>query len=96
MNFSELNQVYNVSKQYEISIVDIFVFRKLLDAHLEVNGTRYQWDSDFHLDPMSFDRRIAQNQVSNGSLVYLWNCWKVHSCEIIKCLSNLQRTDVSN
>lgn len=92
-NWSELMQLYNASKQCNAPIVEILVFRKLLDAHIETNAAKYEWDHELHLDPGSFDQRIAMSQVSVGGLVYLWNFWKTHSVERLECLDSLERTN---
>lgn len=91
-DLSDLMQFYDALKQHETPMGDILIIRKLLDAHLEVNASKYEWDHDLHLDPRSFDQRIARNQFSSGGLVYLWNLWKVQSLEILECLDSLERT----
>ncbi|KAL1535322.1 hypothetical protein AAHA92_28117 [Salvia divinorum] len=92
-NLSELLHFYNASKQYETPIIEILVVRKLLDVHFQVNATKYEWDHELLLDPRLFSQRIGVNQVSGGSLVYLWNLWKVHSLEILECLNRLEKKD---
>ncbi|KAH6833401.1 hypothetical protein C2S53_011803 [Perilla frutescens var. hirtella] len=92
-SLSELMKFFRASKQYKTPIVEILIVRKLLDAHFEVNANKYEWDADLHLDPKSFDQRIARNQVSVGALAFLWKLWEVHSSQILKCLDILERTD---
>ncbi|XP_042013425.1 uncharacterized protein LOC121761816 isoform X2 [Salvia splendens] len=92
-NLSELLHFYNASKQYETPIIEILVIRKLLEVHFQVNATKYEWDHELLLDPRSFSQRIGVNQISGGSLVYLWNLWKVHSLEILECLNRLEKND---
>ncbi|KAL6506744.1 hypothetical protein OROHE_022576 [Orobanche hederae] len=92
-DLSQLKQFYNDSKQYETPIIEILVVRKLLDVHFEVNATKYEWDHELQLDPLLFHQRIARNQVSGGTLVYLWTLWKARSLEILECLDSLEKTD---
>ncbi|XP_042028915.1 uncharacterized protein LOC121775899 [Salvia splendens] len=92
-NLSELLHFYNASKQYETPIIEILVVRKLLEVHFQVNATKYEWNHELLLDPRSFSQRIGVNQLSGGSLVYLWNLWKVHSLEILECLNRLEKND---
>ncbi|XP_057781571.1 uncharacterized protein LOC130999895 [Salvia miltiorrhiza] len=90
---SELIQFYNASKQYETPIAEVLVVRKLLDVHFGANVAKYKWDRELQLDSKSFNQRLARNEVSSGTLVYLWNLWKVHSLEILECLHSLEKTD---
>ncbi|KAI3470132.1 hypothetical protein Pfo_026795 [Paulownia fortunei] len=92
-NLSELMQCYSSSKQYKTPMGEILSVRKLLDAHFQVNPAKYEWDSELHIDPRLFDERILRNQVSGGTLVYVWNLWKAHSLEILDCLDSLERLD---
>ncbi|GFP95816.1 tpr and ankyrin repeat-containing protein 1, partial [Phtheirospermum japonicum] len=89
MNLSELMELYNESKRCNTYLGEILSVRKLLDAHLQVHSAKYEWGLELHTDPMLFDERILNNQVSWRTLVYIWNLWKAKVLEILDCLDSL-------
>ncbi|KAL8483086.1 hypothetical protein ACS0TY_025947 [Phlomoides rotata] len=93
LDMSELMQHYNASKQYKTSVGEILCIRMFLDAHFQVIPSEYEGDPLLHLDSGSFDERILRNQVSAGSLVYLWKLWKEKSLNIVECLDGLEKLD---
>ncbi|KAL7106271.1 hypothetical protein ACP275_07G101500 [Erythranthe tilingii] len=96
MNLSELMQCYSASKQYKSRIVEILSVRKFLDAHFQVHRMKYESDPQLMLiDRSSFEERMSKNKVSDGTLVFVWNLWKVQSLEIFECLDSIERADLS-
>ncbi|XP_012845864.1 PREDICTED: uncharacterized protein LOC105965862 [Erythranthe guttata] len=96
MNLSELMQCYSASKQYKSRMVEILSARKFLDAHFQVHPTKYESDPELMLiDRSSFEERMSKNKVSDGTLVFVWNLWKVQSLEIFECLDSIERADLS-
>ncbi|KAH6809209.1 hypothetical protein C2S51_026992 [Perilla frutescens var. frutescens] len=92
-NLSEILQCYRASKKYESLSGEILSVRKLLDGHFQVNQVKYELDSELHLDPESFDGIISRNQVSVGTLAFVWNLWKEHSLTILDCLDRIAKLD---
>ncbi|KAH6770322.1 hypothetical protein C2S52_015125 [Perilla frutescens var. hirtella] len=92
-NLYELMQFYYASIQYETPIGEVLSIRGLLDAHFQVNAPKYEWDRELHLDPGSFDERMSKNQVSVGTLFYVWNLWKAKNLDILECLDGLEKPD---
>ncbi|XP_012837480.1 PREDICTED: uncharacterized protein LOC105958026 [Erythranthe guttata] len=96
MNSSELMQCYSASKQYKSRMVEIISVRKFLDAHFQVHPTKYESDPQLMLiDRSLFDEKMSKNKVSDGTLVFVWNLWKVQSLEIFECLDSIERADLS-
>ncbi|EYU30326.1 hypothetical protein MIMGU_mgv1a023558mg, partial [Erythranthe guttata] len=96
MNLSELMLCYIASKQYKSRMVEILSVRKFLDAHFQVHPTKYESDTELMLiDRSSFEERMSKNKVSDGTLVFVWNLWKVQSLEIFECLDSIERADLS-
>ncbi|KAG8369518.1 hypothetical protein BUALT_Bualt14G0021900 [Buddleja alternifolia] len=92
-NLSELMQSYNASRQYKTYMDEVLSIWKLLDAHLQVHPTKYEWEHDLHSDSKLSDERILRNQVSAGTLVYIWSLSKANFLEILGCLDSLERKD---
>ncbi|KAL7106139.1 hypothetical protein ACP275_07G092500 [Erythranthe tilingii] len=96
MNLSELMQCYSSSKQYKSRMVEILSVRKFLDAHFQVHPTKYESDPQLMLvDRSLFVERMSKNKVSGGTLVFVWNLWKVQSLEIFEFLDSIERADLS-
>ncbi|KAL3635036.1 hypothetical protein CASFOL_022090 [Castilleja foliolosa] len=87
---SEIMEFYSALKEYNTYIGEVLSVRKLLDAHLQLHMTKYEWDLDFHADPVLYNDRISKNQVSCRTLVYLWNLWNEKILEILDCLDSLE------
>ncbi|KAL8056362.1 hypothetical protein ABFX02_04G115400 [Erythranthe guttata] len=88
---SELMQCYSDSKQYKSRTGEILSIRKLLEAHFEVHPTKYESDHELQIDPSLFEERMAKDEVSGGTLVFVWNLWKVKCFEILECLDSLEK-----
>ncbi|KAL0349347.1 UNVERIFIED_CONTAM: hypothetical protein Sangu_1162500 [Sesamum angustifolium] len=92
-SLSELMQCHISSKQYESHVGEVLSIRKLLDAHFRIKSAKYELEPELHIDPTLCIDRISKNQVSGGTLVYVWYLWKLHSLEIFECLDTLERLD---
>lgn len=93
MNLSELRQCYSASKQFKTHTGEILSVRKLLDAHFQVHASKYEQYHELHIDPRLFDERMSRNQVSIGTLFFVWNLWKQHSLQVLECLHSIERLD---
>ncbi|CAA0833261.1 P-loop containing nucleoside triphosphate hydrolases superfamily protein [Striga hermonthica] len=88
-NLSELMQWYRSASQSFSRTGVILTVRKLLDSHLQVHPTKFEWD----LKPENNTRlveRILRNQASCRTLVYVWNLWKSDVFRILDCLDSLK------
>ncbi|KAL7102526.1 hypothetical protein ACP275_08G125400 [Erythranthe tilingii] len=96
MSLSELMQCYSASKQYKTRMVEILSVRKFLDAHFQVHPAKYELDllPQLLIDQRLFEERMLKNQVSGGTLVFVWNLLKVQSVEIFDCLDSIERADL--
>lgn len=92
-NLSELNQSYVASKRLGFLTGEILCVRKLLDSHFEGKPCEYLLDSVLHVDTKSFHDILSRNQVSIGSLVFVWNLWKVQTMKILECLDSNKKLD---
>ncbi|KAL0302223.1 UNVERIFIED_CONTAM: Helicase SEN1, partial [Sesamum angustifolium] len=92
-SLSELMQCHISSKQYESHVGEVLSIRKLLDAHFRIKSAKYELEPELHIDPTLCIDRISKNQVSGGTLVYVWYLWKLHSLEIFECLDTVERLD---
>ncbi|KAK4424964.1 Helicase SEN1 [Sesamum alatum] len=92
-SLSELMQCHISSKQYESHVGEILSIKKLLDAHFQIKSAKYEREPELHNDPRLCIDRISKNQVSSGTLVYVWHLWKLHSLEIFECLDTLERLE---
>ncbi|KAL7084177.1 hypothetical protein ACP275_14G209000 [Erythranthe tilingii] len=93
MNLSELMQCYSASKQYRYRTVEILSIRKLLDSHFSVDPAKYEWGPELQIDPSLFEERMVRNEVSGGTLVFVWNLWKVQCLEILECFDSLEKCE---
>ncbi|KAL3635022.1 hypothetical protein CASFOL_022076 [Castilleja foliolosa] len=87
---SEIMEFYSALKEYNTYIGEVLSVRKLLDAHLQLHLTKYEWDLELLTDLVLFNDRISKNQISCRTLVYSWYLWKEKILEILDCLDSLE------
>ncbi|XP_038701351.1 uncharacterized protein LOC119998175 isoform X2 [Tripterygium wilfordii] len=76
-NLHLLNQHLIASRIQNNVTGEILCARKILDAHLHSNSSKYSWDNEFVLDLVKHaEDRISENSISVETLVYFWNHWK--------------------
>uniref|UniRef100_A0A5B7AK63 Uncharacterized protein n=1 Tax=Davidia involucrata TaxID=16924 RepID=A0A5B7AK63_DAVIN len=89
----ELKQYFNASRQHKSVRGEILSVRKILDAHLHSDTSKYEWESELVVDLIKHaEDRISQNQLSVETLIYFWNLWKDN---IVKIFEYLETQDVS-
>ncbi|KAG2708641.1 hypothetical protein I3760_05G201900 [Carya illinoinensis] len=91
---SVLKNSLNSSQRHKSACGEIISARKIIDAHLHTNSSKYMWEDYFVFDPIKHsDQMISENQISVETLVYFWNFWKDHVLNIFKYLKSLETQD---
>ncbi|GJU72079.1 UvrD-like helicase, ATP-binding domain, P-loop containing nucleoside triphosphate hydrolase, partial [Tanacetum coccineum] len=71
---------------------EILLIRKILDKHLHLNISKYEWEDELPIDKNKHcEEMMFQNQVSIRTLVFYWNSWKeivVHLFESLRSFHN--------
>ncbi|CAL5379006.1 unnamed protein product [Camellia sinensis] len=77
ISLSELSEYWLSSHGHESLRVEILLVRKILDAHLNSDTSKYEWSNEMvtHMRKHSEDM-ISQNRISAETLVAFWNVWK--------------------
>ncbi|WCJ17640.1 P-loop containing nucleoside triphosphate hydrolases superfamily protein [Euphorbia peplus] len=71
--------------------------RKILDAHLIFNNSKYGWEDHMIHDLARFSEgEISKNQVSAETLVHFWDFWKNSIVNIFEYLRSPDVSDVEN
>ncbi|OIW00707.1 hypothetical protein TanjilG_09676 [Lupinus angustifolius] len=65
---------------------------KLLDAHFQMNSSKYVWEDNLLND--SVEGMILKNQLSVETLFYCWSSWKDHIVHILQDLPSLKSGDI--
>lgn len=86
-----MKQHLNASQGQKSIRGEILSSRKILDAHLNLNTSKYDWENDMVLDLTRFsESKISKDQVSLETLVYFWNIWKDNIQKIFEYLTSLE------
>ncbi|KAF2320974.1 hypothetical protein GH714_032328 [Hevea brasiliensis] len=95
-SLSTMKQHLNASQGQKSIRGEILSARKILDAHLNLNACKYEWENDMVLDLTRFsENKISKNQVCIETLVYFWNFWKDNIGKIFEYLRSLETQDAS-
>ncbi|KAJ9159628.1 hypothetical protein P3X46_025121 [Hevea brasiliensis] len=95
-SLSTMKQHLNASQGQKSIRGEILSARKILDAHLNLNASKYEWENDMVLDLTRFsENKISKNQVCIETLVYFWNFWKDNIGKIFEYLRSLETQDAS-
>ncbi|WCJ17629.1 P-loop containing nucleoside triphosphate hydrolases superfamily protein [Euphorbia peplus] len=71
--------------------------RKILDAHLKFNNSKFGWEDHMIHDLAKFSEgEISKNQVSAETLVHYWDFWKNSIVNIFEYLRSPDVSDVEN
>ena len=71
---------------------EILCLWKLLDAHFQLNSSKYVWKDNVIVD--SVEEMIINNQLSVKTLFDCWTCWKDSIIQILECIPCLESRDV--
>ncbi|XP_061342438.1 uncharacterized protein LOC133288644 [Gastrolobium bilobum] len=80
------------SRKYGIVGGEILCLWKLLDAHFQLNSSKYVWRDNMFND--SVEEIILKNQLSVETLFYCWTCWKDNIVHILEYLPSLKSHDI--
>lgn len=90
-SLSESILSYIAFKQCKSHIYEILSAKKLLDAQLQVQPAKYEWEYELPSDPERYaEGKLLRNQVSIGTLVYAWTLHKEHILEVFESLDSLE------
>jgi hypothetical protein len=86
----------NASQRHNSVGGEIISARKILDAHLQSNSSKYVWQDYFVFDLAKHSEQMtSRNQISVETLVYFWNFWKDKIVNIFKYLKCVDTQDVN-
>ncbi|XP_042981748.1 uncharacterized protein LOC122311306 isoform X1 [Carya illinoinensis] len=95
-SMSVMKNSLNSSQRHKSACGEIISARKIIDAHLDTNSSKYIWEDYFVFDRIKHsDQMISGNQISIETLVYFWNIWKDHVVNIFKYLRSLETQDLN-
>lgn len=82
-----LNQQLNASKKHQSNSSETLSVRKILDFHLKINSSKYEWEDELVLDLKAYsEETICRNRVPVQTLVYFWDCWKDKIVNVLQYL----------
>jgi hypothetical protein len=95
-NLSMIENYLNAAQRHKSVGGEIICARKILDAHLHSDSSKYVWEDNFVFDMIKHsEQKIATNQISLETLVFFWNLWKDKIVNIIKYLRCAETQDVN-
>ncbi|WOH13225.1 hypothetical protein DCAR_0832734 [Daucus carota subsp. sativus] len=87
----DLGRNFKESKKYKSVRGEIISLRKILDAHFNMNATKYVCEDELPLHNSSHSEEIiSENKVSVTSLVYFWSLWKENIEKLFEYLGYLE------
>nr|KAJ0190303.1 hypothetical protein LSAT_V11C800402640 [Lactuca sativa] len=93
-NLSELKRNLQSSQQNNCLRGEILCNRKILEAHLCLNSSKYDWEDELPVDINKHcDEKILQNQVSVRTLVFCWDLWKENIMDIFETLESFENAE---
>jgi hypothetical protein len=95
-NLSMMKDYLNASQRHKSVGGEIISARKILDAHLHSNSSKYVWEDNFVFDGIKHsEQKISTNQMSVETLVCFWNLWKDKIVNVIEYLRCPKTQDVN-
>ncbi|GKE04448.1 hypothetical protein Tco_1396466, partial [Tanacetum coccineum] len=59
-----------------------------------MNSSNYDWEDKLPVDMYKFcEDKVFQNRVSDRTLVFYWNLWKMHISDILKSIESLENEE---
>ncbi|KAJ0765114.1 putative TPR and ankyrin repeat-containing protein [Helianthus annuus] len=91
-SLAELKKDLQVSQRNKSLRGEIFLIRKILDSHIQLNSSKYDWEDELPTDMHKHcEDKIFRNQVSTRTLVFYWNAWKGNVLDIFECLESFHK-----
>jgi hypothetical protein len=95
-NLSMTKHYLNASQRHKSVGGEIICARKILDAHLHSNSSKYVWEDNVVFDLIKHsEQKISTNQMSVETLVCFWKIWKDKIVNIIEYLRCSKTQDVN-
>ncbi|GJZ25238.1 UvrD-like helicase, ATP-binding domain, P-loop containing nucleoside triphosphate hydrolase [Tanacetum coccineum] len=89
----ELKKDLYVSQKNSSLRGEILLIRKILDKHLHMNCSEYDWEDNLPVDIYKHcEDQMSQNQVTVRTLVFYWNLWKKHIIDIFRSIETPRET----
>ncbi|KAL4575598.1 hypothetical protein LXL04_022446 [Taraxacum kok-saghyz] len=93
-SLSELKRNLQSFQQNNSLRGEILSNRKILDAHLCLNSSKYDWEDELPIDlKIHCEEKILENRVSVRTLVFCWNQWKENIMDIFQSLEDLENAE---
>ncbi|GKC93390.1 hypothetical protein Tco_1158832, partial [Tanacetum coccineum] len=90
----ELKKDLYVSQNNRSLRGEILSIRKILDKHLHLKSSKYDWEDELPLDIYKHCKdKMFQNRVSVITLAFYWSLWKKHILDILKSIESLENEE---
>ncbi|KAF5189972.1 hypothetical protein FRX31_020438 [Thalictrum thalictroides] len=77
MDLIDLRRTLSASENLAFPRVEIIYAWKILDAHIELHPSKYEWEHEVVLNQMKHANfMISPTKISIESLIYYWNFWR--------------------
>ncbi|GKC19590.1 UvrD-like helicase, ATP-binding domain, P-loop containing nucleoside triphosphate hydrolase [Tanacetum coccineum] len=91
----ELKNGLDVSQKNRSLRGEILLIRKILDKHIYLNISKYEWEDELPIDMNKYcEEKMFQNQVSVRTLVFYWNSWKENVVRIFENLRSFHKNEL--
>ncbi|XVF02940.1 hypothetical protein REPUB_Repub04eG0217900 [Reevesia pubescens] len=96
-NLFLMKQYLGASQRHNSIRGEMLTARMIVDHHLHVNISKYEWMDELVFDLASYsEEQISNNRVSTETLVYFWNFWKDKVMKIFEYLDHAEINDSSD
>ena len=93
----EMNQCLSTSLRHKSVRGEVLSARKIIDAHLNSNATKFEWTDEWVYDLKQHSEvRLSQNCISVETLLYSWNVWKENIVNVLEFLGLDETQDVKD
>ncbi|GKD92663.1 UvrD-like helicase, ATP-binding domain, P-loop containing nucleoside triphosphate hydrolase, partial [Tanacetum coccineum] len=93
---SELKKQLDESQKHKSLKGEILTIRKLLDAHLCLHFSEYEFLDEAPIDTNKYvDDKISHDRVSVETLIFCWNMWKSNIEEILQGIKSLGNEELN-
>ncbi|KAK8484172.1 hypothetical protein V6N13_122280 [Hibiscus sabdariffa] len=88
-NLSLMKEYLSASQRHNSTRGEILTARIILDHHLHLHISEYEWIDELVSDLASHsEEQMSNNQVSSETLVYFWNFWKNKILKVLEYLDH--------
>ncbi|KAI3734201.1 hypothetical protein L6452_13665 [Arctium lappa] len=85
-----LKKHLQASQQHKSLRGEIVSIRKILDSHLKLNSSKYDWEDELPVDLKTHaENKVFWNRVSVRTLVFYWNMWKDNVVDVFQSLESV-------